>query len=219
MNMNKLAWHIAGNSEATPAEAQRAVDLAQKAVAATNRKDSSLLDTLAAAYARLGQFSEAVTTQEEAIRQVADLAEKHDFTQRLSLYQAQKPYTDHAQYAGILAGYTSSLLKEGKFVEAESAGRKSLAIRERDYLDDWRTFNTRGLLGGALLGQKNHAEVEPFLLSAYEGMKQREASIRDRRKVFSETLQSLVQLYEETGRPDQAAEWRRKLAELPTPAK
>jgi hypothetical protein len=43
-------------------------------------------------------------------------------------------------------------------------------------------------------------------------MREREASIRDRNKVLTETLQNLVQLFEATSRPQQAAEWRTKLA-------
>jgi hypothetical protein len=37
------------------------------------------------------------------------------------------------------------------------------------------TFNTRSLLGGALLAQKRHDAAKPLLLKGYDGMKQREA--------------------------------------------
>ena len=54
-----------------------------------------------------------------------------------------------------------------------------------------------------------------MLLSAYEGMKQREASIPSAaRPRLREALQSLVQLYNATRRPDQAALWKQKLAEF-----
>jgi len=96
----------------------------------------------------------------------------------------------------------------------EALARESLAIREREIPDDWRTFNARTMLGDALLGQKKFSEAEPLLISGYEGMKQREDKIRDRNKVFPEALQCLVRLYEATGRTDQAAEWKKKLAEL-----
>ena len=45
---------------------------AEKAVAATNRKDHAILDTLAAAYAEAGQFTNAISTQKEAIGLVQD---------------------------------------------------------------------------------------------------------------------------------------------------
>ena len=68
--------------------------------------------------------------------------------------------------------------------------------------------------GGTLLGQKKYAEAEPLLLSGYEGIKQRQASIpaQVRTLRLSETLQRLVQLYEATDRPAQAAEWKQKQA-------
>ena len=76
----------------------------------------------------------------------------------------------------------------------------------------WTTFNTQSLLGGALLGQKKYADAEPLLLQGYEGMKQREAKIPVNSKVrLTEALDRLVQLYDATGRPDQAEAYRRRL--------
>jgi hypothetical protein len=42
-------------------------------------------------------------------------------------------------------------------------------LREKQLPDDWRTFNSRSILGGTGLGQKKYADAEPFLLSGYEG--------------------------------------------------
>ena len=62
--------------------------------------------------------------------------------------------------------------------------------------------------------KKNYAEAESFLLSGYEGMKQREDKIPQQGKPrVRESVQRLVQLYEATDRLEQAAEWRKKLAE------
>jgi hypothetical protein len=45
-------------------------------------------------------------------------------------------------------------------------------------------------------------------------MKQREANIPVEGRVrLKETLQRLAQLYDDTGRPEQAVEWRKKLVE------
>jgi hypothetical protein len=52
-----------------------------------------------------------------------------------------------------------------------------LIIREKKIPDDFFTFNARSMLGGSLLGQKKYAEAEPLLLSAYEGLRQREDRI------------------------------------------
>ena len=124
------------------------------------------------------------------------------------LYQNSLPYRDH----GPLSELTRARLIEGKFTEAEELARECLAIREKEIPDDWRTFNARSMLGGSLLGQKKYAEAEPLLLSGYAGMRQREDKIPQQGKPhLKETLRRLVQLYEATSRPDQAAEWKQKL--------
>jgi hypothetical protein len=110
---------------------------------------------------------------------------------------------------------TQSLISQRKFAEAEGFARESLAIREGSTPDDWRTFNSRSLLGLGRFG-----EAEPLLLSAYEGMKQQEHRIPAAGKPqISETLQRLVQLHETTDRSAKAAEWSLKLAELHPPSR
>ncbi len=84
---------------------------------------------------------------------------------------------DSPELAGMLAQIGLGLLHEKKCTEAELLVRESLAIREQKEPGDWRTYNTKSLLGGALLGQKKYAEAEPLLLKGYEGMKQREKTI------------------------------------------
>ena len=102
-----------------------------------------------------------------------------------------------------------------KFHEAEPFARECLEIRDRTIPDDWRTCNARSFLGSSLLGQKKYAEAEPLLLEAYEGMTEREDKIPLSGKLRpKECLQWLVQLYEETNRPEQAALWKQKLAEF-----
>jgi hypothetical protein len=62
------------------------------------------------------------------------------------------------------------------------------------------------------LGLGKNAEAERLLVSGYEGMKQREGKIPARSKVqMTEALQRLVQLYETTGKRDEAAKWRQQL--------
>ena len=63
-----------------------------------------------------------------------------------------------------------------------------------------------------LLGQKQYAEAEPLLLNGYEGMKSREATVPARGKYYLlEALERLVQLYEATDKPEEAAKWRKEL--------
>ena len=80
--------------------------------------------------------------------------------------------------------------------------------------DSWKTFDTKSLLGAALLGQKKYSEAEPLLLAGYQGMKFREATIPPPFKILLiEALERLVRLYEATGDKVKANEWQEKLAE------
>jgi hypothetical protein len=45
-------------------------------------------------------------------------------------------------------------------------------FREKKEPDAWTTFNTKSLLGGALLGRKKCADAEPLLMAGYAGMMQ-----------------------------------------------
>ena len=72
------------------------------------------------------------------------------------------------------------------------------------------------MLGATLLGKRKYEEAEPLLISGYEGMGEREGTIRDRNKVLTEILQNLVQLFEATSRPEKAADWKTKLAIVQT---
>jgi len=210
--LNNLAWRLATDADSKARDGQTAVVLAEAAVRSTGRTNAMYLDTLAAAYAEARQFTNAVTAQKEAIALLTTEEEKKDYASRLKLYAAGIPYHDDAS----LAQAVSALLDEGKFAEAELAGRECLALCEKQIPDNWLAFDARSLLGGSLLGQKKYAEAEPLLLSGYEGMMQREAGIsaEGRRLRLTEALQRLVQLYEATDRPTQAAEWKQKLAEF-----
>ena len=151
----------------------------------------------------------------------AVLGDQRDFEQldavwpqQLQTMRARLP-SDDPEFATELAYFVMRLLSREKLREAEPLARECLVIREKKVPDDWQTFNSRSLLGGSLLGQKKYADVEPLLLSGYEGMMQREDKIPPAgRPRLKETLQRLVQLYEATGRPDHVAKWKQKLAEF-----
>jgi eukaryotic-like serine/threonine-protein kinase len=212
--LNELAWSLATSPDANLRDGTNAVIFAEKAVAATNRKNASYLDTLAAAYAETGQFAKALSIQREAIALSQSEQEKKDLASKLMFYENNSPYRDH----GALAELARDRLNEAKFTEAEGPARGCLALREREIPDDWRTFNARSMLGGCLLGQKKYAEAEPLLSSGYDGLKQREAMIPPEGKPrLKEALERLVQLCEQTSRPDQAAEWKKKLAHFDAP--
>jgi WD40 repeat protein/serine/threonine protein kinase len=119
---------------------------------------------------------------------------------------------DSPELAYLLAAIGMSFLEQKQWAKAEPFIRECLSIRQKTQPDSWVTFNAQSMLGGALLGQKKYAEAEPLLLEGYAGMKKRENTIpsvgKDR---LSEAAERLVQLYDVTGKKDEAAKWRREL--------
>ncbi len=120
------------------------------------------------------------------------------------------------QFSGQLARLAFSLLKINAFAEAEPLLRECLAIREETQPDSWLTFNTKSMLGAALLGQKKYADAVPLLLAGYKGMNERQEKIPAAGKTrLTEALQRLVGLYEVTGKEEEAAKWKAELAKRP----
>ncbi len=119
---------------------------------------------------------------------------------------------DSPQLANVLGQSGVFLLQVKAYADAEPILRECLAIREKTEPDLSSTFAARSMLGGALLGQKKYTEAEPLLIAGYEGMRQREATISPQGKPrVTEALEYLIQLYEATNKPDEAAKRRKEL--------
>jgi tetratricopeptide (TPR) repeat protein len=98
--LNNLAWLLATCPEAAVRDGDRAVQLAQELRRVTGGKRPTYLDTLAAAYAEAGRFTDAVATANEAIHLAkasgnAKLAE--DIGARLPLYENKQPFRESAR--------------------------------------------------------------------------------------------------------------------------
>jgi serine/threonine protein kinase/tetratricopeptide (TPR) repeat protein len=93
---NIVAWFLSTFQIPAVRDGKLAVELAENAVAQTNRKDAGILDTLAAAYAETGQFDKAVAAEKEAIPLAENELSKEEFGRRLALYTAHKPYRSDA---------------------------------------------------------------------------------------------------------------------------
>ncbi|MCU0916364.1 MAG: tetratricopeptide repeat protein [Planctomycetes bacterium] len=93
---NNLAWLLATCPEGMFRDGPRALQLAEWACQATAYKSPPLLDSLAAAYAEVGRFDEAVRTIQKAIAIVRGnpKASTAILESRLGLYQAAKPCRD-----------------------------------------------------------------------------------------------------------------------------
>ena len=95
MAQNNLAWLLATLAPAEGGDPVRAVGLAERACKLTSDRVAPYLDTLAAAYAATGRFTNAVATAQAAV----DLARSSGQAQvvseieaRLELYRAHRPY-------------------------------------------------------------------------------------------------------------------------------
>jgi eukaryotic-like serine/threonine-protein kinase len=164
---------------------------------------------------------ETVDTADEALS-LGEVLEREDrFSEAEPLFREvlaidkKSLGNDHIRVCEVLEDLAGTLQSQGELAESEALLREALAIREKQQPEIWETFDCRSMLGGNLLAQKKYAEAEPLLVSGCEGIKQREQHIPiHRRERLGKALARLVQLYEATDRPDQAAQWKQKLAEF-----
>jgi serine/threonine protein kinase/tetratricopeptide (TPR) repeat protein len=193
---------------------------------------------LGANYVSAGRFAEALPLL-EAVRSQLEQYPQLDFV-NLHLLNAYVHLADPAKagdtgralaFAEELVGASRATMPEGspelapslvtvglylndlkEWARAEPLLREGLAIRERWQPDAWTTFNTKSLLGDALLGQRKYAEAEPLLLAGYRGLLEREATNPAIGRVrIRPALERLVRLYEATGNAAEAAAWRKVL--------
>jgi tetratricopeptide (TPR) repeat protein len=93
--LNNLAWLLATHSEAAFRDGPEAVRLAARAVELTKTNDLEMLDTLAAANAEAGQFSQAVAVARQALEMAGRAGQTNQLTpisNRLELYRKGIPF-------------------------------------------------------------------------------------------------------------------------------
>jgi predicted Ser/Thr protein kinase len=103
-------------------------------------------------------------------------------------------------------------LNQQKYAEAETLLRDQLRLLERTAPDSWRRYASQSLLGFSVAVQGKYAEAEPLLLSAYQGLLQRQSTIpADSRSALQDAGDRVVQLYGAWGKAEKASEWAEKL--------
>ena len=92
-----LAWILATSPDSRVRNGGEAVQLAEHASSLTGGKDAESLDRLAAAYAEVGRFSDAIQAGEKALA-LANASKKSDsvatLEKHLEAYRASKPWRD-----------------------------------------------------------------------------------------------------------------------------
>jgi len=93
--INSLAWMLAVSPIEQQRNGEEALRLAETACDFTKYKQHVYIDTLAAAYAELGMFEEAIVAQRQALdlaRQAENQTVMLEYDARLKLYEQKKPY-------------------------------------------------------------------------------------------------------------------------------
>jgi spermidine synthase len=93
--LNRCAWILATDPEASIRNGVEATVLAERAVRQIQGRDPAILETLAAAYAESGRFVEAVQTAQTAVNQAeaqGNTALAETLRQRVDLYRAGTPW-------------------------------------------------------------------------------------------------------------------------------
>jgi arylsulfatase A-like enzyme/Flp pilus assembly protein TadD len=94
---NNLAWILATVEDEKLRDPAEAVQLAERACELSGYKQPGMLDTLGAAYAAVGRFTEAVETAEKAIELALEAGQDklvEDIRSHLELYKMNEPYSD-----------------------------------------------------------------------------------------------------------------------------
>jgi tetratricopeptide (TPR) repeat protein len=89
---NSLAWLLAVCPDASVRNGGKAVAYAKKACELSEWKVPAILDTLAAAYAEVGNFDDAVKWETKCLESNPPKDALEKIRQRLSLYEQRKPY-------------------------------------------------------------------------------------------------------------------------------
>jgi serine/threonine protein kinase len=123
---------------------------------------------------------------------------------------------DHELTASGNLAAAKFFLAQQNFAGAEQCFRERLAYFNKKSPHDWDRFVAAGDLGACLIALKKYDEAETLLSAAFDGMKtlgsrQRFTNTTELRA----TLELAIRLYGSAGRKDTAANWQRKLAELP----
>jgi len=233
--MNNLAamyWQLNKLDRSIPLF-EEALMLTMNSLGVGHPETLNTLANLGVNYMVAGRLEEALPLLEESYRAVKDYPSLRwvgvmlldDYVRSQRIEQAKVLATelltearatlpkDSRQLAVQLVNIARQLLKLNAWSDAEIALREVLPIRERRDPDNWGAFNTRFMLGQALLGQQKFDEASPLLIQGFEGVKQRESQIPPIQIAVDliEALERLVRLYEAIEKNDEAAKWRNEL--------
>ncbi|MBX7104363.1 MAG: serine/threonine-protein kinase [Gemmataceae bacterium] len=174
---------------------QQAIDAFDKRmpISAERRQSASL--SLAVVKLKLGHLSVAESLLQNSIEFWRD--HRSDDTRDLDI---------------AMTWMASVRLKQDRPAEAETLARETLSNRLQNASAPWVVFDSQTLIGRALAARKQYAEAEPWLVKGIAGLMEQGNNLpftgRDR---LAEGLTCLVQMYDEWGKPGEAAKWRKEV--------
>ena len=195
------AYAVAGRYRESEALLRKAIDLATSRFGPKHPDTLLLANRLATTYRMEGKLTQA----EALLNDVADglranLGPEHPNT---------------LLTAGNLA-FVALALDNAK--RAEDTVKPALAIYDEKQPDHWGRYRCQAVLGASLAAQGKSGEAEALLLSGYQGLVERRATIpSDSRFMIAKAGEWILDLYRSTRRPDKAAEWAARLRKLQTP--
>ncbi|MGA7412350.1 MAG: serine/threonine-protein kinase [Bryobacteraceae bacterium] len=116
---------------------------------------------------------------------------------------------EHPDTTDVMVLLAEVRLQQKQYAAAEPLLREALRNDEKTAPDGWRRFRSQSLLGASLAGQGKQADAETALVSGYQGMIARQATIPyEAQLALTQAREWIVQLYEGWAKPEKAAAWR-----------
>jgi serine/threonine protein kinase/Tfp pilus assembly protein PilF len=197
ISMNNLAelYKVRGQYQQAETLFTQTVEISRRVLGPEHPLTLIFLGDFASMYQRAGRYGLAETYAAQAL-----LGRRHTLGSQDA---------DTMESADDLA---LAYLSQGKFAESEALAHEAFEFDRKKRPDHWQRFRAESLLGASLAGEKKYAEAEPLLLEGYQGMSER----KDRIDVpdwyhLDQAGKWIVQLYQASGRPREAAQWRAKL--------
>ena len=196
ISMNNLAdvYDVQGKYAQAEALFSQTLEIQRRVLGPEHPDTLDTLSDFASMYQRQGKYALAETYAAQALA-----GRRH----------ALGP--EHPDTMASAADLALAYLSQGKFAESEPLAREALEFDRKKQPDDWQRFRAESLLGASLAGQKKYAEAEPLLLEGYQGMVARKdrMAVPDRYHL-DRAREWIVQLYQAWGKPEKAAEWKKK---------
>jgi tetratricopeptide (TPR) repeat protein/predicted Ser/Thr protein kinase len=238
-SMNNLAGALSYLSQGHNAEVEalltKVLEVRRRVLGEDHLDTLSSMNNLAVLYRNLGKYAQAEQLFKEGLEIERRLVGEEHPTTLFMMNNVARLYYTEGKYAQAEPIFTKVLevrrrvLGEahpntldtiqdlavlyqdlGKYAQAEVLAREALKNREK--IDTWERYNCESILGASLAGQTKYAQAEPLLFSGYEGMLRLESTIPAAGRIkLKQAGKRIIQLYQDWGKPEKAAEWRQKL--------